>query len=139
MTGAGDPSAVITIGGLCWASTSRSPASRGLELWVTRFRAHGATGVDGLVAAASWTPAAMVVIHASRSSLVRQLGEGNAPTTPERAAATTSSGPDTRNIGADTIGRRVGNGKRDVMGSLCLYSGPACSSLTLKYEGSAKP
>ena len=46
-------------------------------------------------------------IQASSSAGVRQLGVGKAPAIPARQAAITSSGPDTRNMGAANTGRRM--------------------------------
>jgi hypothetical protein len=39
-------------------------------------------------------------------SIVRALGAGKEPTIPARQEAMTSSGPDTRNMGAHTTGNR---------------------------------
>lgn len=103
-TGAGEPSAVMTTGGWCFATSVRSSASRALLLCVIRFRAHGA-GVSPSARISS-RDEVIVVSHSSSCSAVRQLGAGNAPIAPARHAATTRSGPDTRNMGAATIGVR---------------------------------
>ena len=48
----------------------------------------------------------MRLIHASSSCVVRALVVGNAPMMPLRQASMTSSGPEMRNMGAATTGRR---------------------------------
>ena len=53
----------------------------------------------------------MLLIHSSSCSTVRALTVGKAPTMPARHASMTSSGPDTRNIGAATTGTRSGQGE----------------------------
>ena len=79
----------MTTGGWCSPTSRRSSASRVLLLWVTRLTAHGCRA----------HPGAIVASHSSSCSAVRQFCVGNAPSTPALAAATTSSVPDTRNIG----------------------------------------
>src|SRR5262245_38068905 len=54
----------------------------------------------------SASPLEMAAIQASSSAAVRQFGVGNAPTMPALQAAITSSGPETRNIGAAKTGIR---------------------------------
>ena len=70
------------------------------------FVAHGATGLPVGDGALSPSDVAMRLIHASSSCVVRALVVGNAPMMPLRHAAMTRSGPDMRNMGAATTGRR---------------------------------
>src|SRR3546814_17341158 len=63
--------------------------------------------VSPFAARASW----IVPSQTSSSAVVRQFGVGKLPTIPAWLAAITNSGPDTKNIGAATIGSRVPKAK----------------------------
>ncbi|MCY0152482.1 hypothetical protein OEG86_09850 [Hoeflea alexandrii] len=71
---------------------------------MTRLTAQGATGQA--LSAGCATPSLMVCIQSPSSALVRRFGAGKLPTTPALQQATTSSGDETRNIGAAKIGMR---------------------------------
>src|SRR5687767_4755104 len=99
-----------------WRSiTSSSYGSRVLLEWAATFGAQGATVIPSDAACA--VAARMTVIHSSSSSGVLTLAVGKEPITPFRQAAITSSGPETRNIGAAISGRRslaASCGSRDI-------------------------
>ena len=71
-----------------------------------RLSAHGAIGCGDDCVLASRSALLIAAIHSSSAAAVRQLGVGNAPTIPALQAAITSSGPETRNIGAANTGIR---------------------------------
>jgi hypothetical protein len=73
------------------------------------------TGADGfpLASECAFNRLSMSVSHSSSCSGLRQFTVGNEPITPLRHAATTSSTPDTRNIGAAISGRLRRSRKRD--------------------------
>ena len=99
--GAGDPTLASTIGTRWRTSTSTSAASRsGCE----RMMMFGHTGATGASARAQ--SSSMRVSQASSASALRALTVGNEPITPARQAAETSSGPETRSIGAAISGSR---------------------------------
>src|SRR5580704_7933506 len=91
ITGSGEPTEVITISGFARSTAARSSATRGLERWTIRLGQNGAAPAVASLISAS---------QASSSAIVRQLAVGKEPITPARQAAITSSGPETRNIGA---------------------------------------
>ena len=95
--GAGLPALAITIGARCSATSAASSIDRVFDLWTIRF---GAKGAAPFVSPTIWPS------YASNSSRVRQLAVGNEPMMPHRHAAMTSSGPDTKNIGAEINGSR---------------------------------
>jgi hypothetical protein len=99
MTGLGEPSAVMTTGGLYCATSRRSSSSRLFVEWVIMLATHGPSPGDR--ALVIWS------IQRSRSSTVRQFGVGKAPAIPALHAAITISGPLTRNMGAAMMGRRI--------------------------------
>ncbi len=111
ITGAGDPTEVITISGRCRSSTCRSCASRALERCTIRFAQTGAGGLP-LASACAFNLVSISVSHSSSCSGLRQFTVGNEPITPLRQAATTSSTPETRNIGAAISGRLRRSRKR---------------------------
>src|SRR5262245_24847276 len=102
-TGAGEPTEVITSSGLWRSRISTSCARRALDRCTIRF---GQTGDGALPLASAWrcSRSPISVSQASSCSTSRQLTVGNAPITPLRQAATTSSTPETRNMGAAISG-----------------------------------
>src|SRR5205823_6833810 len=69
--------------------------------------------------------------HASSCSGLRQFAVGNEPTTPLRHAATTSSTPETRNIGAAIKGRFNRSRKRKSGSEVVNAFLPGCSGLVV--------
>ena len=112
ITGAGDPTEVITISGRCRSSTCRSCASRALERCTIRLAQTGAARLP-LASECAFNRPSISVSHSSSCSGLRQFTVGNEPITPLRHAATTSSTPDTRNIGAAISGRLRRSSKRE--------------------------
>src|SRR5206468_12030821 len=112
ITGAGDPTDVITISGRCRSSTCRSCSSRALERCTIRLAQTGADGLP-LASACAFNLISISASHCSNCSGLRQFTVGNEPITPLRHAATTSSTPETRNIGAAISGRLRRSRKRE--------------------------
>src|ERR1700730_1703647 len=98
---AGLPTLAITIGTLCLQIKSSSESIRSLVGWTIKLAAYGAepAGCCANPSSISWN-------QRSNSSSVRGYAVGNEPIKPCRPAATTNRGPETRNIGATTIGSR---------------------------------
>ena len=110
-TGAGEPTEVMTISGLCRSSTFRSASSRALERCTIRFGQIGAARLP-LAVRCRRNRLSISPSQPSSCSALRQFTVGNAPITPLRHAATTRSTPDTRNIGAAISGRLRRSRKR---------------------------
>ena len=102
----------LGLAGLFWL-TRRLLASRALALSTTETLLERDTHLQSIL---DTVLDAMVVIDTDgkmlsfNGSAVRQFGVGNAPAIPASQAATTSSGPETRNIGAAKTGSRIANG-----------------------------
>ena len=112
ITGAGEPTEVMTISGRCRSSTCRSCASRALERCTIRLAQTGADGLP-LASACAFNRLSISASHSSSCSGLRQFTVGNEPITPLRQAATTRSTPETRNIGAAISGRLRRSRKRE--------------------------
>ena len=110
ITGAGEPTLVITIAGRYFSTSFTSSPSRVFVLCTIRFGANGAK------------PSVSICIRASQrssSSTVRQFFVGNDPIAPARLAAITRSGPETSSIGAAISGKRslrvIRSGRRAIV------------------------
>src|SRR5262245_22508812 len=95
-----------------------------------RLSAQGATGWAEERASGSASAVLIAAIHSSSVAAVRQLGAGNAPTIPARQAAITSSGPETRNIGAANTGIRNRRGRAE---PTAAFVRAETSSITVSY------
>ena len=111
MAGFGLPSAVTTTGGLNRATSPRPSVRRVLDECVTRLAHQGPMVAAGCASRAWARPSVIWCIQSASTDTGRALGVGKAPMIPALQAASTSSGPEIKNIGAATTGRRRANGK----------------------------
>ena len=105
MIACGLPTLAITSSIRCLRTRSRSARRREFERCTIRLAHGGATGRSGCAARKSDSCWSIWMNQSSSCSTVRQLAVGKAPITPHLQVSMTSSGPDTRNIGAEMSGR----------------------------------
>src|SRR5690606_7578635 len=98
------PREVITKGTRCFMHSFTSASKRGLVGWTIRLTPKGAGCFP--VSRSNWSNSVFICTNqASKPSLLRWFRAGKVPTMPFLQQATTSSGPEIRNIGAATTGR----------------------------------